>query len=97
MHGALLGPAFDTDDIASWLTTLGVAFERIGDIEARSIRVTSLLSRGHVIGWFQGRMEYGPRALGARSILADPRDAAMIDRVNRRVKGREGFGRSLRR
>nr|WP_255534577.1 carbamoyltransferase C-terminal domain-containing protein [Chryseolinea lacunae] len=62
-----------------------------GDTEGLLTEVATLLSKGKVIGWFQGRMEFGPRSLGTRSILADPRDADMRDRINAMVKKREGF------
>jgi carbamoyltransferase len=66
----------------------GLAFQGCDDIERRTAR---LLADGKVVGWFQGRMEYGPRALGNRSILADPRRAEMKDLVNAKVKFREAF------
>ncbi|MEM9195958.1 MAG: carbamoyltransferase C-terminal domain-containing protein, partial [Myxococcota bacterium] len=66
-------------------------YETLIDDSAWAIRVAELLARGCIVGLFQGRMEFGPRALGNRSIVADPRDAGMIDALNRRIKGREGF------
>jgi carbamoyltransferase len=72
------------------LVEAGAVFERVeaGEIPAKTAR---LLADGNVVGWFQGRMEFGPRALGARSILADPRDPAMQARINLKIKFREGF------
>jgi carbamoyltransferase len=83
-----LGPAFGEEECAAALRAAGVPFTRERDVTART---AELLAGGRVVGWFQGRMEYGPRALGQRSILADPRDPAMKDTVNLRVKRREGF------
>ncbi|MCS7003139.1 MAG: hypothetical protein NZ518_09855, partial [Dehalococcoidia bacterium] len=65
-----------------------LAVERLDDIPTTTAQ---LIAAGEVIGWFQGRMEYGPRALGARSVLADPRDPAMRDRINAKLKQRDWF------
>jgi carbamoyltransferase len=86
MDHAYLGPGFSQEEIARVLADSRVAFTKTADVEAVTAQ---LIADGHVIGWFQGRMEFGPRALGARSILADPRDAAVRDRVNASVKFRE--------
>ena len=88
LTSALLGPAFDDDEIARALAAAGIVAERIADPAACAAR---LLSEGRVIGWFQGRMEFGQRALGARSILADPRRAEMKEIINAKVKFREPF------
>jgi carbamoyltransferase len=85
---AYLGLECDEASCARALERLGVAFERVADAPERA---AELIAGGKVVGWFQGRAEYGPRALGARSILADPRDPGMKDRLNDRVKHREGF------
>jgi carbamoyltransferase len=90
MRGAYLGPAYDDAAIARALTELGAAYVRV-DADALPDRVAALLAGGSVVGWFQGRMEFGPRALGARSILGDPRDPTMQSRMNRKTKFREGF------
>ncbi|MSR05537.1 MAG: hypothetical protein EXR93_00485 [Gemmatimonadetes bacterium] len=90
MHGSFLGPSFPDDDIEQRLTRLGARFRRLGDRDLLP-EVAGLLAQGKVIGWFSGRMEFGPRALGARSILADPRASAMRDTVNVKVKLREEF------
>jgi carbamoyltransferase len=91
MRGALLGPAFRDAEIQPVLDRAGVRYERLDD-EAALLRTTAAaLAAGEIVGWFHGRMEFGPRALGARSILADPRDPAMQSRLNLRVKFRESF------
>jgi carbamoyltransferase len=81
-----LGPGFPDAEIARVLTDCRVPFRVSADI---SHDTAALLAQGKVVGWFQGRMEAGPRALGARSILADPRDEAARDRVNAAIKYRE--------
>ncbi len=90
MQGAFLGPAFSDDDILSELEQDGIAFECLDDA-ALVDYVATLLAAGKVVGWFQGRMEYGPRALGSRSILADPRGREVQRRVNLKIKYRESF------
>jgi len=82
-----LGPGYPEADIAAALRHAGVAHLELGD--AISERVAGILSSGRTVGWFQGRAEAGPRALGHRSILADPRSAGRRDRINRDVKQRE--------
>jgi carbamoyltransferase len=89
---ARLGPMFDTGDIEQCLREGGVQFSSFaGRVDALLETVARLLADGKAVGWFQGRMEFGPRALGARSILADPRSAGMRDHVNAIVKKREAF------
>lgn len=83
-----LGRAFDDAEIERQLMEFGLRYERIVDIAGST---AALLAEGKIIGWFQGRMEFGQRALGARSILADPRDPKMKDRINKAVKFRESF------
>ena len=90
MSGAYLGPSYDEKAIDDSLAALGAKSERLGR-EAVVDRTAELLAQGAVIGWFDGRMEFGPRALGARSILADPRDPAMQAQINLKIKFREGF------
>ncbi|HET9315022.1 MAG TPA: carbamoyltransferase C-terminal domain-containing protein [Vicinamibacteria bacterium] len=80
------GPEHGDDEIASLLRENRIPFRQCPDVPAQTAR---LLADGRIVGWFQGRMECGPRALGGRSILADPRDAGMKDAVNDRVKLRE--------
>lgn len=90
MQGAYLGPAFAQDEIERRLATAGARFERLD--EPRALKATvDALEVGHAVGWFQGRMEYGPRALGARSILGDPRSPTMQRLLNLKVKYRESF------
>ncbi|MGH9347565.1 MAG: carbamoyltransferase family protein [Vicinamibacterales bacterium] len=87
-----LGPAYAPEEVADLLDEAGIAAEDYRREEAALIaKSAELLSEGKIIGWFQGRMEFGPRALGARSILADPRQPAMQRRVNQLIKQREGF------
>lgn len=90
MADARLGPAYDDAALRAVLEAHGAPVRRL-DGDALADEVADRIARGGVIGWFQGRMEYGPRALGARSILADPRDPDMKDRLNARVKHREAF------
>lgn len=86
-----LGPSFGADEVEAWLAAEGVAYERIDDVGARCRRVAEALADGAVVGWLEGRMEFGPRALGHRSILADPRSTTVQRDINLRVKGRESF------
>jgi carbamoyltransferase len=87
---AYLGPAYADAEIAAYLDSQGARYRTLGDREL--VQTTArLISQENVIGWFQGRMEFGPRALGGRSILADPRDPKMRDTLNMKIKFREGF------
>lgn len=86
MRHAYLGPSFDNDAIESALKTYKIRYTRTDDPAAIA---AELLSNGKILGWYQGRMEFGPRALGGRSILADPRDPEMNAKVNNAVKFRE--------
>ena len=90
MHGAYLGPAFTPDDIAAYLQSVGAVGEQL-ERDRLLGRVAELLASEKVIGWFDGRMEFGPRALGARSILGDPRSPRMQAQMNLKIKFREGF------
>ena len=83
-----LGRSYSDEQIREALKKYGLSHSWSEDIEQR---VAQLLSEGKIVGWFQGRMEFGQRALGARSILADPRDASAKDRMNEAVKYRESF------
>ena len=90
MKGAYLGPDFSNGEIERDLNAAGAIYERLprtGLIE----RVAELLAAGNVVGWFQGRMEFGPRALGARSILGDARSPQMQSQMNLKIKFRESF------
>lgn len=86
MRHAYLGPGFDDEAIEASLRTYKLRYTRVNDPAATA---AELLSQGNILGWFQGRMEFGPRALGSRSILADPRDPEMKAKVNNAVKFRE--------
>lgn len=90
-QGALLGPSFSTDDVCRCLDSHGACYRRFTDETALTADTVNLLTSGKVVGWFQGRMEFGPRALGSRSILGDPRDPEMQSRMNRQIKFRESF------
>ena len=90
MKGAYLGPGYDQDDCEKRLAASGANF-RILDDETLFSEVADALAQGKAVGWFQGRMEFGPRALGGRSILADPRSTTMQKTLNLKVKFRESF------
>ncbi len=90
MRHAYTGPEYSDAEIAAALTAAGLEGERLDDPELFAL-VAERLAAGDVVGWFQGRMELGPRALGNRSILADPRNPGMKDILNARVKHREPF------
>ncbi|OWW22775.1 carbamoyltransferase [Noviherbaspirillum denitrificans] len=87
MDHAFLGPAYADDEIEAFLRQAKLRYRRAADLSAE---VADLLMQDKVVGWFQGRMEFGPRALGARSILASPLDASMQQRLNQ-IKDREDF------
>ena len=87
MRTAALGRSWSDDELGRWLSGAGVAFERVDDIAAV---VAETLAQDGIVAWFQGRSEFGPRALGHRSLLADPRRAENTERLNE-VKGREQF------
>lgn len=89
--GSLLGIEFGDEEIASFLADKESDYERIDDDERLCEVVAEAIDQGQVVGWFQGRMEFGPRALGSRSILGDARKAEMQSIINRKVKFREGF------
>ena len=90
MKGAYLGPEFSPDEIQSYLDSQGAVYGRLPRDELLT-RVAQHLADEKVIGWFNGRMEFGPRALGARSILGDARSTAMQAQMNLKIKFREGF------
>jgi carbamoyltransferase len=90
MNGAYLGPAFSEREIEEYLNTVGARYERL-DRTTLLGRVASILTEEKIVGWFNGRMEFGPRALGARSILGDPRSPRMQAQMNLKIKFREGF------
>jgi carbamoyltransferase len=90
-QGSFLGPGHSAQEVERWRATRGVAGTTFDDEAELCAHVADLLAQGLVVGWFQGRMEFGPRALGARSILGDPRDPAMQARMNLKIKFRESF------
>ncbi|HET8649424.1 MAG TPA: carbamoyltransferase C-terminal domain-containing protein, partial [Gemmatimonadales bacterium] len=90
MSGAYLGPSFGPGEIEKFLVTHGAPAQRL-DRDVLINRVAELLADGNVIGWFVDRMEFGPRALGARSILGDPRNPEMQKTMNLKIKFRESF------
>ena len=90
MQGSYLGPSYEQADIEHRLRDAGAVFEVLDD-EALISRTAELLADQQAIGWMQGRMEFGPRALGGRSILGDPRSASMQKTLNLKVKYRESF------
>jgi carbamoyltransferase len=90
MKGAYLGPAFGASELEEFLASTGAPYERL-DPRAAPLRVAELLAAEKVVGWFTGRMEFGPRALGARSILGDPRSPGMQAAMNLKIKFRESF------
>jgi carbamoyltransferase len=89
--GSLLGPSFDESDTALLLDSLGAQYDHYDDEAGLVERVAALLAEESVVGWFSGRMEYGPRALGARSIIGDPRSGQMQKTMNLKIKFRESF------
>ncbi len=90
MQGAYLGPAFDDAAIRAFLDAGGIPYRTLDD-DALFEELAGLLDAGKVVGWFNGRMEFGPRSLGARSILGDPRNTAMQSVMNLKIKYRESF------
>ena len=91
MHGSYLGPQWSVAEVRAALDAEGLAYETLADDDALCDRVAGLLAEEKTVGWFQGRAEFGPRALGHRSILADPRGRAVQRRVNLQIKFRESF------
>ncbi len=91
MDRADWGPEFSPEDIAGVLDHYGATYTRLEDDAAVCREAAAQVADGRVVGWFQGRMEFGPRALGNRSILGDPRVTDMRDRINLKIKFREGF------
>ncbi|HVF57358.1 MAG TPA: carbamoyltransferase [Pyrinomonadaceae bacterium] len=90
MRGSYLGPAYTNEEIESFLSTTGASYRRVERADLAG-HVARLLAEEKVVGWFQGRMEFGPRALGARSILGDPRSPRMQSQMNLKIKFRESF------
>jgi len=90
MQGSYLGPSFSNDEIIKELNRFGAVFETLKE-EDLLFKTAKLISEGNAIGWFQGKMEFGPRALGNRSILGDPRSEVMQKNLNLKIKYRESF------
>jgi carbamoyltransferase len=90
MKGSYLGPQFSDNEIIAELGNVRAIYVRLQDDQLFE-RVANLLNEGKVVGWFQGRMEFGPRALGSRSILGDPRNPEMQSVMNLKIKYRESF------
>ena len=90
MKGSYLGPNFSDKDVELQLKKCGAVYEKLGDEDLMN-KVSEAIINEKAIGWMQGRMEFGPRALGARSILADPRSPRMQKQLNLKVKYRESF------
>ena len=90
MRGAYLGPRFDDAAITSYLDSVNASYRRLDDAELMPLLAKTLADE-NVVGWFQGRMEFGPRALGGRSILGDPRSEKMQTMMNLKIKYRESF------
>jgi carbamoyltransferase len=91
MKGAYLGPEFGAKQILNVAGKFNAPYTRFDDFNDLARTTAGLMARGRVVGWFQGRMEYGPRALGNRSILGDARDPEMQKKMNLKIKYREGF------
>ncbi|MDH3974026.1 MAG: carbamoyltransferase [Deltaproteobacteria bacterium] len=90
MKGSYLGPSFTDDEVEAFLTKTGAPYEKL-DSSTLVQKTAKLLSEGKTIGWFQGRMEFGPRALGGRSIIGDARNGEMQSIMNLKIKFRESF------
>ncbi len=90
-RGSLIGPAFSNDEIKRFLRETGTEYQQFPDEADLLDTVAGYLAEGKIIGWFQGRMEFGPRALGSRSILGDPRNSTMQATMNLKIKFRESF------
>jgi carbamoyltransferase len=88
MQGSYLGPKYQNEDIEQFLISFNIPYKKI---ENPSLTAAKLLSEGKIIGWFQGRMEFGPRSLGSRSILGDARSPEMQKNMNLKIKFRESF------
>ncbi len=90
MSGSYLGPRFSEREITEYLDSVDARYERLDDAQLMP-RLAEILDQENVVGWFQGRMEFGPRALGGRSIIGDPRSQAMQSVMNLKIKYRESF------
>jgi len=91
MQGSYLGPGYTEPEIEKAIRPFKAVYKKIGNFDELAERVAGLLAEGEVIGWFQDRMEFGPRALGNRSILGDARNKEMQKKLNLKIKYRESF------
>ena len=91
MSGAFLGPEFTDHEIDFTARKFKAIADRYESFDALAETVAKFIANGNVVGWFQGRMEFGPRALGSRSIIGDSRDPQMQSRMNLKIKYRESF------
>lgn len=91
LHGSYLGPEYSALDIEKVARKYGAVYEHMADTIGLTRQVAQIISQGNVVGWVQGRMEFGPRALGGRSILGDPRNPEMQKKLNLKIKYRESF------
>ncbi|MBT5954803.1 carbamoyltransferase [bacterium] len=91
MNGSYLGPSFSNETVEKMANRLQASFSQDNNFGTLCNKIADYLDSGQIVGWFQGRMEFGPRALGRRSILADPRKADMQKKLNLKIKYREGF------
>jgi len=91
MQGAYLGPEYSSNDVVRMTRRFGAIYEEYDDFNVLCKEIASRLAEEKVVGWFQDRMEYGPRALGNRSIIGDPRSPEMQKKINLKIKYREGF------
>ncbi len=90
-RGSYLGPRYSSEEVQAFLDRKGYPYQRVADLGERSAAVAKAIAEGKIVGWLSGRMEFGPRALGARSILGDPRSAATQSVMNLKIKYRESF------
>ncbi len=90
MRGSYLGPHFTDAEIRKYLDSVGAKYQQLDDNKLMQ-KLAEVLEKGNVAGWFQGRMEFGPRALGGRSIISDPRNPRMQSVMNLKIKHRESF------
>ena len=91
MKGAYLGPRFSDYQIERIANRYNAPYKKYHDFDQMCDHVSELITNGYVIGWFQGRMEFGPRALGNRSIIGDPRNPEMQKKLNLKIKYRLGY------
>ena len=91
LKGSYLGPSYSEKEIDTLNKKVKAVYSKLSDFSLLTDQVATALAAGKVVGWFQGRMEFGPRALGNRSILGDPRDPGMQKKLNLKIKYREGF------